>query len=186
MKSYVGLLPWLIFWVVSGPNTWELGAGLALVASLILVVPDAQHHRIKMLDIVSILFFAALTVAGFVLDGGQLRWLEDYSQPISSGVLALIVLISLLWVPFTAQYARDEVPREFWETPDFKRINLVLSSVWGLVFLASAVLGFIAQDMGGSGNTLLNWVIPIILVVLAFKFTAWYPEQGKSDDVAPA
>lgn len=137
-----------------------------------------------MLDIISILFFAALTVAGFVLDSGQLTWLEDYSQPLSSAVLAVIVLASLAWVPFTAQYARDEVPREYWETPDFKRINLALSAVWGLVFLVSAVLGFIAQDMGG--NTLLNWVIPIVLVVLAFKFTAWYPEQLKGDRVAPA
>ena len=186
MKSFIGLLPWVIFWVVSGPNTWELGAVLALVAALVLVVPDAQHHKIKMLDIVSIVFFAALTIAGLILDAGQLTWLEDYSQAISSAVLALIVLGSLLWVPFTAQYARDEVPAEFWDTPDFKRINLVLSTVWGLVFLACAVLGFMAQDMAGSGNTLLNWVIPVILIVIAVKFTAWYPEQGKGNGAAPA
>ena len=184
MKSFIGLVPWLIFWVVSGPNTWELGAGLALIGAIVLAIPEAEHHKLKMLDVVSILFFALLTILGFVLDPGQLSWLDNYSQAISSAALALIVLVSLAWVPFTAQYARDDVPREFWDTPNFKRINLVLSAVWGLVFLACAILGFIAG--GNDGNLVLNWVIPIVLVVLAFKFTAWYPEQVKGEGAATA
>lgn len=179
-KAFLGFVPWIIFWVVCGPSTWEYAAGGALVAAVILLIPSHERGRIKLLDIASVLFFAALTVAGLVLDRGQLIWLEDYSQAISSAVLAVVVLGSLAFVPFTEQYAREQVPQQFWSTPSFKQINRMLTLVWGLAFLLCAALGVLAQhDRGGSAW--LNWIIPIALVVGAFKFSAWYPEQVKSD-----
>jgi hypothetical protein len=47
------------------------------------------------------------------------------------------------------------------------------------VFAVSAILGVVAQEVD-SGSSWLNWIIPIALVVGAFKFTAWYPEQVKA------
>ncbi len=178
-KAFLGFVPWLIFWVVSGPSTWEFAAGGALLAAIILLIPSRDRGGIKLLDIVSVVFFAALTVAGLVLDHGQLAWLERYAQTISSGVLALVVLGSLAFTPFTEQYAREQVPRQYWSTPSFKRVNRTLTLVWGLVFLACAVLGLVAQQELG-GSAWLNWIIPIVLVVGAFKFTAWYPYHVKA------
>jgi hypothetical protein len=183
-KSFRGFVPWIIFWVVAGPSTWEYAAGGALLAALILAIPSGDRGSIKMLDVVSILFFAALTVAGLILDRSELDWLEDYSQAISSGVLALVVLGSLAFLPFTEQYARDSVPREHWDSPLFKQVNRLLTLVWGLVFALSAVLGVIAQEMD-SGSDWLNWIIPIALIVGAFKFTAWYPEQARAKAGVP-
>src|SRR5688500_10415175 len=94
-KSFLGSVPWIIFWVVSGPSTWEFAAGGALVAAVILLIPSRERGRIKLLDIVSVLFFGALTIAGLVLDRSRLMWLEDYAQAISSAILALVVLGSL-------------------------------------------------------------------------------------------
>jgi hypothetical protein len=42
----------------------------------------------------------------------------------------------LLFVPFTEQYARESVPRQFWDSPRFKRINRQLTALWGWVFVA--------------------------------------------------
>jgi intracellular septation protein A len=182
-KAFLGFVPWIIFWVVCGPSTWEYAAGGALLAAVILLIPSRERGRIKLLDVVSVLFFAALTAAGLVLDRSQLRWLEDYSQAISSGVLAVVVLGSLAFVPFTEQYAREQVPQRLWSTAAFKQINRTLTLVWGLAFAACGVLGVLAQhDRGGSAW--LNWVIPILLVVGAFKFTAWYPDRAKARDRA--
>lgn len=177
-KAFLGFVPWIIFWVVCGPSTWEYAAGGALLAAIILLFPTRDRGRIKLLDLISVAFFAALTIAGLILDRSQLMWLEDYSQAISSGVLALVVLGSLAFVPFTEQYARERVPEQYWSKPSFKRVNRTLTLVWGLTFAVCALLGVIAQhDRGGSAW--LNWILPIVLLVGAFKFTAWYPDHVK-------
>ena len=184
-NSFRGFVPWIIFWVVSSPSTWEYASGGALLAALILLIPSSDRGSVKLLDIASVVFFGALTIAGFVLDRDQLQWLEDYSQAISSGALAIVVLGSLAFVPFTEQYAREQAPREVWTSPLFKRINRMLTLVWGLVFAAAAILGVIAQQVD-SGKDWLNWIIPIALIVGGFKFTAWYPEQARAAAGAPA
>ena len=170
-NPFVGFAPWIIFWVVAGPSTWEYATLGALIAAVILAVPDAQKHSLKLLDVTTIAFFARVLAARRLPRPADLDWLEDYSQAISSGVLAVIVLGSLAFVPFTEQYARESTPREVWDTPVFKQVNRTLTTVWGLVFAASAVCGVIAQNVD-SGKDWLNWIIPIILIVGAFKYTA--------------
>jgi tryptophan-rich sensory protein len=84
-------------------------------------------------------------------------------------------------MPFTEQYARESAPPEVWETPTFKRINRLLTTVWGAVFALSAILGVIAQQTESStAREWLNWILPIVLVVGGFKFTAWYAEQARA------
>ncbi len=68
-----------------------------------------------------------------------------------------------------------------WHTAVFKRINLVLSATWAVVFLIGAVLGWAAQQGAAKGlRDWLNWYIPIVLVFLAFRFTKWYPDQVRA------
>jgi len=184
-KSFRGFVPWIIFWVVASPSSWEYASGGALLAALILLIPSPDRGSVKLLDIASIVFFGALTIAGLILDRDQLSWLEDYSQAISSGALAIVVLGSLAFVPFTEQYAREQAPREVWDSPLFKQINRMLTLVWGLVFAASAILGVIAQQLD-SGTDWLNWIIPIALIVGAFKFTTWYPDQARTAAGVPS
>jgi hypothetical protein len=59
--------------------------------------------------------------------------------------------------------------------PAFRKINRVLTLVWVLAFLATAVLGYIAV-IAPSTSDWTNWILPIVLIVLivgAFKFTRW-------------
>ena len=178
-KGFVGFVPWIIFWVVSSPSTWGYAAGGALIAALILLIPSTERGHIKVLDVVSVIFFGALTIAALILDRSQLRWLEDYAQAVSSGVLAVVVLGSLAFMPFTEQYARAQAPPEVWATPLFKQINRVLTLAWGLVFAVCAVLGVIAQHVH-TGTVWLNWIIPIALVVGGLKFSERYPDQARA------
>lgn len=179
-NPFVGFVPWIIFWVVSSPSTWEWATLGALVAAVILAVPSAERGSLKILDLGSIAFFGVLSLLAIFLDRADLDWVEDYSQAISSGALALIALGSLAVMPFTEQYARESAPREVWDSPRFKRTNLVLSAMWGGVFLLSAILGVIAEQVDSStAREWLNWIIPIALVVGAFKFTAWYAQQAR-------
>ncbi len=175
----VGFAPWIIFWIVaSGPSNWLFGAIAAAIAAIILAVPDMYRRRPKILDYGTITFFVALIVAGITLSAKDGDWLDRYSNPISTGVLAVIALGSLLFVPFTEQYARETTPREYWDTPLFKKINRVLTFMWGMVFVISAVCGLIAI-WAPSTRDWTSWVIPIVLLVGAIKFTSRYPDTAK-------
>ncbi|PRH81058.1 hypothetical protein C6N75_00805 [Streptomyces solincola] len=173
----VSFLPWIIFDVIAGPSTWKLAAFAALVCTIALIAPDLRRGAVKILNIAGLLFFAVISILALVLDRQDLVWLETYAQPLSNGVIALVALGSLAFTPFTEQYARESVPSELWHTEAFHRTNQVLTAVWGVLFLIIAVLGLIALGATGSTADWLNWVIPAILLVLALRFTRWYPRQ---------
>jgi hypothetical protein len=180
-NPFVGFVPWIIFWVVASPSTWEWATLGALLAAVILAVPSAERGNLKSLDVGTIAFFGVLSLLAIFLDRDQLDWVEDYSQTISSGVLAVIALGSLLMTPFTEAYARESAPPEVWDSPAFKRTNIVLTAMWGGVFAANALVGLIAQQTdSATAREWLSWIIPIVLVVGAFKFTAWYAEHARA------
>ncbi|MBV8988902.1 MAG: hypothetical protein JO372_10120 [Solirubrobacterales bacterium] len=195
-------VPWIIFWIVAGPRTWEVASGCALLASLLLILLDVgrpileraltgsaglsspsggrqpQKSTPKMLDLGTSVFFLALVIIGFFVDRQSLIGLEKYSQAISSGALCLIVVLSIaLGHPFTEQYARQGVPEAVWHTPLFRRTMVVMSSVWAGIFAVMAILGLISETgvTGAGSSDLLNWYIPIGLVIAGFKFNEWYP-----------
>jgi uncharacterized membrane protein len=179
-NPFAGFVPWIIFWVVAqSPSTWEYGAIGAALAAILLAVPDIGRGRAKMLDIATIVFFVALAIIGAVVEPVDRDWLDEYSGVISSGVLGLLALGSLAFVPFTEQYARESTPPEVWKLPAFRRINRVLTLVWALAFLATAVLAYIAI-IAPSTSDWTNWVLPIVLIVGAFKFTAAYAARARA------
>ena len=172
-----GFIPWIIFWVVANsPSTWEYGALGAALAAVILALPSASRRRPKILDIATIVFFVAIAIVGAVVGAEDRDWLDRWSMVLSSGTLGLIALGSLAFVPFTEQYAREQTPPEVWGHPEFRRINRVLTLVWGLTFLATAVLGCVAVLAPGTSDWT-NWILPIVLIVGAFKFTSRYSER---------
>ena len=224
----VGFIPWILFWVIGGPSTWETATIAALIAALLVMAlsldlqplvawstaePEsapaasaasaasaqpgsarrpsrfqAQVSHIKLLDVATVVFFAALTIAAIVTSRPDVSELDKYSQAISSGALGIIALGSIVFGhPFTVDYAKEEAPPETWHTAAFKRINLVLTSVWTVVFLVCGALGLIAQTVGPKGlRDWLNWYIPIVLIFIAFRFTKWYPEQVRQQRLRSA
>lgn len=200
----VGFIPWILFWVIASPSTWETATIAALLAAIFVMalsvdfrplvawatpVPGQQRARLridlghlKLLDVATVLFFAALTLAAVATNRADVTDLEKYSQAISSGALGVIALGSILFRhPFTVDYAREEAPPSVWHTPLFQRINLVLTATWSAVFLVCAGLGLLAEQHVAKGwRDWLNWYIPIALIFLAFRFTRWYPDQARS------
>jgi uncharacterized membrane protein len=87
----------------------------------------------------------------------------------------VLVLVTLPFKPFTEPYAREQTPPEIWNTAEFRRTNRVITAVWGGVFVGTAILGAIAV-WSPSSSDWTNWILPIALIVVGFKFTARYPE----------
>jgi hypothetical protein len=91
------------------------------------------------------------------------------------GGLFLIALISLaIGQPFTLQYARESVPREFWTTPVFFSTNVRITAVWTAAFAVMTAADAAAQYV----EAIPLWVdiaATVAAFAAAFWFTRWYP-----------
>ena len=173
---FLGFVPWIVFSVVAGPSTWMWAALAAFLCSLILSVPSWRSTRsISVLDAAGLVFFGVLVVLALVLDSATLQPIEDRAQMLSSIVIAVVALGSLaVGRPFTEYYAKQQTPREYWNSPTFKQINRAITAVWGLVFVFNALCDAVVAYLGASSDVF-NWVVPIVAIVAAVKFTELVP-----------
>jgi hypothetical protein len=177
-SPFIGFIPWIIYWVVAdGPSTWMFGAICAVLATLIMGV-SAGFGGMRLLDVITVVFFVGVTIAGMSLGAADRDWMDSYATTLSSGVLAIMALVSLAFEPFTAQYAPESAPRQEWERGAFRSTNQVLTLMWALVFALIAVLGFVAV----AAPSTVHWtkaVIPVVVIIGAVGMTQIYPDKAR-------
>jgi hypothetical protein len=177
-SPFIGFAPWIIYWVVAdGPSTWMFGAICAVIAAFILGI-SAGRGGPRLLEVVTIIFFVGVTIAGMVLGAQDRDWMDTYATTLSGGVLAAMAVGSLAFVPFTQQYAPVSAPRHEWEKAAFRRTNQVLTLMWALVFALIAVLGYVAVTAPAT----VGWtkaVIPAVVIVGAVGMTQIYPDRAR-------
>ncbi|MEU4130425.1 hypothetical protein [Streptomyces wuyuanensis] len=176
----VGMLPWIVFSVLVGPGRFEFAVAISLAIALVVLVVDRLRRpgtSVKIIEVSDVVFFAALAIVGLFASAGTLRWLETYSGELSNFALVTIAFGSIaVRVPFTVQYARERVDRSLWNTRGFMHTNYVITAVWGLAFLVAAVAGLIGDLLlRQPDNIWTNWVIQIGAIIVALRFTEWYP-----------
>ncbi|MFE3887701.1 hypothetical protein ACFXPQ_33150 [Streptomyces lydicus] len=104
--------------------------------------------------------------------------LENYSGEVSNIALLVIALGSMaLRAPFTLPYAREQVPREFWNKPGFLRTNYYITGVWGAAIGVAAIAGAFGDlVLHNSHHLWTGWIIQIAAIIVALQFTRWYPD----------
>ncbi|MFD8325263.1 hypothetical protein [Streptomyces lydicus] len=178
MNYLRAFIPWLVFAGVSSAG-WQWGALAGLVASVVLLVADraaglAVDYRL--LEYGTIVFFAALTALAFARPDSVLQL---YGSALSMGWLALIAWASIaVGRPFTMGIARRMAPPEVWETPLFRRINVVLTAAWALSFTLCAIAQAVASAY--AVNVIFSILIQVAGFVLPVRFTASYPERARA------
>jgi hypothetical protein len=187
-----------VFTVIINRRGADAAATAALAAaglSLVLLVKDVRHSGIKIIDVTGVMTFAAL--AGLALTGpSHTDAIADYGRGSAAAVLALVMLLSAVTVPFTEQYARETVSRQYWSTPEFRSVNRRISALWGGVVAIMAIGHLIAgyvdpvsQPATGARpvDLVLNWAVPVALVMFAIKRTELLSDTGSSpSDTNPA
>jgi hypothetical protein len=169
---FVALVPWVLFTVIAEHGTLKIASIAALVIAGAISRPGIQAGRPKALEIGAVVAFAGFTIVALTADASTAEFVERYARAIAAGLLALIAFGSLVTVPFTEQYAREKVPPELWSSPRFKSVNRRLTLMWGSVFAAMVPFHIAAGAIDTRPtNIVLNWVIPIGLVVWAVKQT---------------
>lgn len=176
--------PWIVYAVVPSAQ-WQWAALIALLLSVFEVTRQLRAGRALdalIIDIGSLIFFAALTVLAFADPNTALH---PYSPALSSGVLAVIALVSLaLRKPFTLGIAKQTSPKELWDNPVFIRTAYVLTSVWA----ASFAVGCIALTALAHADSTLRTIAQVSAFVIPVVFTIRYVAyvQAKARTAAQA
>jgi hypothetical protein len=182
---FIALVPWVIFTVLVQHTSLKLGSLVALVAATAIALPGLRAGRPKALELGAVATFIAFVAAAFIVDHHIATELARYARGIAAAALAVIAFASLLFVPFTEQYAREQVPEQFWGSSAFKHINRRLSAMWGLIFAAMVPFHILAGALDRPGaNILLNWVIPILLVTWGIKQSSAAGESPAAHELA--
>jgi hypothetical protein len=169
--------PWILYGFASGFNHWRIasGGGLILVLAY-LAVMIRRNISIKLPDWATLSFFV---IASVMMIGLRSTTFTVYSAVVVWACFAGAAWGSVvLGHPFTAAYARENAPPEFWEHPIFNRLNMLMTLVWcGLmtVNIGFAVIGVIVG--GNLAKPLLSYALPMALLVSGFVFNGRFPAR---------
>lgn len=184
MNTLLGFAPFILFFVLMRLSTPLVAlAGATIVSAILIGRVVARGGSIKILEAGSLVLFGALTLYTLAARPG---WSIAGVRLAVDGGLTLIVLGSIAARrPFTLQYAREQVPSQYWNHPIFLRTNNIISAVWFGSFLLSAAcdaaaIWLPAVPLGA------EIVVSIAAFVVAIWFSVWYPARVRRNIPHPA
>jgi hypothetical protein len=180
----VGILlafaPFIVFALVDRLVGATEGLVAAAVVSAALLIRDwlTPGRSPKILEIGTVVLFGALALYSLV--GGPAWSVFGVRLCVDLGLLAIVLVSVALRRPFTLQYAREQVPAEFWNSPQFLRTNYIITAVWALAFVVMVIADLVvlyAPEL----SPRIGISATILALIAAIKFTGWYPERVKAD-----
>jgi hypothetical protein len=176
MGILLAFAPFFVFVVVERLVGVTAGLVGATITSAGLLVRDAvgRNKTMKVLEIGTVLLFGGLAAYTLIVNAA---WSIPAVRLCVDAGLLLIVLVSIaVRQPFTLQYAREQVSREFWNTPAFVRTNYIITAAWAAAFAL-----MVAADLMVLYVPSLPTFVAIIVTILALwgaaRFTSWYPKR---------
>lgn len=179
MGMLLAFAPFLAFALVDrlAGATEGLMAGTLVSAALLVRDWVTPGRSLKILEVGTVILFGALAFYSFV---GSVNWsIVGVRLCVDLGLLVIVLVSIALRQPFTLQYAREQVPAEFWNSPVFVRANYVITAVWALAFVVLVIADLIllyAPELPPK----VGIIATIMALVAAVKFTAWYPRRMKA------
>lgn len=179
MSLLLAFAPFIVFAVIDRlvGSTEGLIAGAAVSAGILLRDWLTPNRSPKVLEIGTFILFGGLALYSVL---AHPAWSVFGVRLCVDGGLMLIVLITIaIRQPFTLQYARETVAKEFWDSPDFLRTNTIITGAWAVAFLimvvADVILVYVPEWPPRIGI-----IATIVALVGAVKFTGWYPEHRRA------
>jgi hypothetical protein len=184
MSILLGLAPFILFFVLMRLSTPLVAlVGATLVSAILMGRVALRGGSIKILEIGSLVLFGVLTLYTLV---ARPDWSIAGVRLAVDGGLALIVLVSLvIRRPFTLQYAKEQVPQQFWNHPIFLRTNDLITAAWLGAFLVAAACDAAAIWLP-SVPLVAEIVVSVAAFVAAVWFSIWYPKRVRRNIPRPA
>ncbi len=164
------LAPWIIFWTAV-PFDGYMGAFFSLAACALL--PLLFYHNKKTIyDLLSGACTAAFALA--LIKGAPVRAVV----PLSYSAFALLWLFScFLKIPLSAHYSMNEYGGVgALKNPLFIRTNWILTLLWGILYLVTAVCTYGIMGTNAAYLTgVINMALPAGMGIFTLWFQKWYP-----------
>ena len=172
----LGFIPLIAYGVLAGVSSVTIALVAAIATSLIIGWTDLRNGM--MMAWANVVIFGSTLIAISVLG---IVWIIPYMGILIYATLAAFTFGSILiGMPFTLQYARRMVDRTLWEKPRFIRVNVMITGIWGGVFLINLGLRNIAFITPGFIGRIAQVSMYIVLAAGAL-FTIWYPEHVRKN-----
>jgi len=162
------------------PATLSLAVGAALCLA-VMAMDWILGRSIKILGFGSAIVFAVVAIYLSVIDPTMSA--SAVRLAVDCGIFALSLGSMLLRVPFTLQYALEQVPAETAAMPGFLRANYVITGAWTLATLLMIVGNLMTLYVPG----LPYWTGLAIAFAArnsALYFTRWYSRDHRAKDEA--
>jgi hypothetical protein len=170
----LGFIPLVVYGVLAGNSVTSVTIALAAAIATYLIVGWTDLRNGMMMSWANVVMFGSALIAIGVFG---IVWIVPYMGILIYATLAAFTFGSILiGMPFTLQYARGMVDRTLWEKPRFIRVNVMITGIWGGVFLVNLGLSSIAFIMPGLPGRIAQVSTYIVLAAGAL-FTLWYPER---------
>ncbi|MEU1181488.1 hypothetical protein ABZ464_28375 [Streptomyces sp. NPDC005820] len=140
MGYFRGFIPWIVAGFVSGFVDWRWGAVSGFASGLLLLLQDRRRG----VDL-DALVLEASTLVYFAVVGAVAVARPDSSLAHHTDVLSFAWLAATAWGtlvirrPFTLGIAKRQTPREYWDMPEFIRVNNHIAAAWGAGFTFTGV-----------------------------------------------
>lgn len=179
MKAFQSFLPWIALAGIS-----YISLPLALVVSLLLSAVTLMQGKGHILEWVSFVFFV-VSLAGTLCLGPA--FVGHYLSLLASLTLSGIAWASLLLhKPFTIYYAKQQVAEQFWTTPLFLRINILMTTVFGGFFSLAALLKVLQIFYPNLlPYSVLTPSISVCSILFVIWFPGWYKARAKRKGLHP-
>jgi phytoene dehydrogenase-like protein/intracellular septation protein A len=177
LQVFVGFIPWIIYWSFSGPGLWMIAIPGAVIAAAGLVTWRwFARHNVKTMEAVTLGYFVVHAIVTLALGSS---FLKTYGPIVNSLVLAGMAFATLaVKNPFTYQYAKEDWDKSYWNNPAFIRINVIITSVWGWIFLLNSVLGALAVFVFPAQELWFTVILPNIGIVAGIVFSSRFPDYS--------
>jgi signal transduction histidine kinase len=176
-----GFAPFIAFFIATRLASPLAGLAAACAVSLIMClrIPARgskgwwrRGESLKVLEVGSLALFAVLLLYTALFAP---RWtVATVRLAVDAGLFAIVAISLAIGRPFTLQYARERVPREYWNTPRFLAVNQHITLAW-----AVALAIMVAADASAEYVSAIPLWVDIAATVLAFAgaviFTVRYP-----------
>ena len=183
MGILLAFAPFIAFAIVDrlAGSTEGLVAGAIVSVGLLLRDWITPGKHPKLLELGTVLLFGGLAL--YAILGGPTWSVIGVRLCVDAGLLLIVLVSMAVGRPFTLQYAREQVPAEFWNSPEFIRTNYVITAVWALAFAVMVVAELALLTVPGMPPRI--GIAAIVLALIgAVKFTGWYPERVKARTTA--
>jgi hypothetical protein len=177
MSQLRSFAPWIAYPAASALFGWQAGAAVALGFCIVGLARDGRSAATDTFRMAALVFFAALSAVAYA---DPATVLHQYVPALIPATLAAAAAVSIVVArPFTVTFAKRVAPREFWDTPLFVHINVVLTGVWAASFAITAAIIAITLTVAPHavgilvGAQVAGFVVPM-------RITRWYPAKARA------